>query len=102
MLMTRYLPRPGRSALRANGREYRVTGAVVDLPAVEVIGGDQGTLMLHVCATADRPSNVPGAANFMPPLTIPTRLYDSDLAAMVFAVPDSFPLRWVDISGAPV
>lgn len=101
-LTMRYLPKPGRPVLSTSGgRSYPVTGATVDLPAFEIVGDDQATQLMTICPTVDRPTNVPGAPNCLPDLMIPPRLFDSTLGAMIFAVPDSFPLRWVTLDGAP-
>jgi hypothetical protein len=86
-------------ALVANGRSYPVAGATVDVPYADgaAIGPDQATFLMFVGATADRPVNIPGVANW-PPLM----MQDTTLGKPIFLVRGSNPASWTDITGAAV
>jgi hypothetical protein len=86
-------------ALLANGRSYVISGNTVDVPYADgaAIGPDQATFLMFVGATADRPVNIPGTANWPP-----VQMYDTTLAKPIFLVRGSNPASWVDITGAAV
>jgi hypothetical protein len=89
-----------RATLTANGRSYGATvGSTVDIGYSDAlaIGPDQGTKLMIVCATADRPTNQPGQINWPP-----REMYDTTLGKPIFLVPGSSPASWVDISGSAV
>jgi hypothetical protein len=89
-----------RSTLTANGRSYGATvGSTIDVPYSDAlaIGPDQGTKLMIVGATADRPVNVPGQINWPPAI-----MYDTILGKPIFLVPGSNPASWIDISGSAV
>jgi hypothetical protein len=89
-----------RATLTANGRSYGATvGSTIDIAYSDAlaIGPDQGTKLMVVGATADRPVNNPGQISW-PPAT----MYDLTLAKPIFLVPNSSPASWVDITGASV
>jgi hypothetical protein len=96
-LAIRFVPRAGSTALYANGRVYAVAGAAtvdVPLPDGAVIQPDQAAMLMYVGATADRPVNVPGEANWPPRV-----VYDTTLGKPVFLVAGSNPASWTDITG---
>jgi hypothetical protein len=86
-------------SLLANGRAYQVSGNTVDVPYADgaAIEPDQATFLMFVGATADRPVNIAGTANW-PPVT----MYDTTLAKPIFLVRGSSPASWTDITGAAV
>jgi hypothetical protein len=99
-LAIRFLPTPSRKVIYgASGRAYSTTGATVDIPFpdAETIQSDQATRLMIIGTTADRPVNVPGRINWPP-----REMYDITLAAPVFLVPGSNPVRWVNITGTAV
>lgn len=98
----RFRPQPNRLALTANGRTYPISAAptvFVALPDCLAIHGDQAQRLRWEGGTADRPSNVPGAANYMP--VHPQEIYDTTIGGMVYAVAGSFPTTWIDGNGNP-
>jgi hypothetical protein len=95
------LPVTGAAAIRHHsGRSYQVAGAsTVDVPVVDAenIGPDQGQRLMFIGTTSERPTAVSGRANWPPVM-----MYDSTLGKVIFAVSNSFPTVWKDITGATV
>ena len=100
-LAIRFIPNAGRTVIyAANGRAYRSAGAAwidVPFPDAETIHSDQGTKLMIIGTTADRPVNDPGRINWPPSV-----MYDATLGNPIFLVPGSNPARWVNIGGAAV
>jgi hypothetical protein len=99
-LAIRFIPNAGRTVIyAASGSTYRVTGTTVDIPFpdADTIHSDQGTKLMVVGTTADRPANVPGRINWPP-----REMYDTTLGAPIFLVTGSYPARWVNIMGSAV
>jgi len=100
-LCFRFVPNVGRAALVANGRNYLVTGATVDVPYADglAIQGDQALRLTLVGATTDRPTFQPG----VPFGGMPMTMYDTSLGGPIFlSNPGVNPPLWVNISGSPV
>ena len=76
------------------------SGATVDVPAGDAaaIHSDQAVRVMIVGATADRPTYNPGMING----GVPPSMYDTTLGKPIFSVPNTSPVRWVDITGAVV
>ncbi len=99
-LVHRFIPVNGRAEITANGRRFPVSGATVDVPAGDAaaIHSDQAVRVMIVGATADRPTYNPGMING----GVPPSMYDTTLGKPIFSVPNTSPVRWVDITGAVV
>jgi hypothetical protein len=100
-LSVRFLPVTGGASIRhGSGRAYQVAGAaVVDVPYTEAenMGPDQGQKLMVIGTTAERPTAVSGRTNWPPVM-----MYDTTLGKPIFAVANSFPTVWKDITGATV
>jgi hypothetical protein len=98
-LNVRFKPRANVSALWANGNNWPVgSAAYVDVPEnqADAIGPDQGTRLCYVGATADRPAAQPGRVNWpMGPM------FDTDLSKVIWPLPGTVPVKWVDAEGNP-
>ena len=66
-------------------------------PTPKQIHSDQGTKLMVIGTTAERPVNVPGRLNWPPSV-----MYDATLGNPIFLVLGSNPARWVNIGGAAV
>jgi hypothetical protein len=100
-LALRVYPLPVRSAIFANGRSYAVTAGTplsIPYPDALAVGADQAQPLVWYGATADRPTlQSPGGI-----WPFPQSFYDTTLGEIIFSVPGSNPVSWININGNSV
>jgi hypothetical protein len=101
-LSLRFYPLPGRSVITASsGRTYAVTTGVplsVPFPDALDVGADQAVALCWTGLTGDRPTlQTPGGI-----WPFPRLFYDTTLSEIIFSVPNSNPVTWIDINGNSV
>jgi hypothetical protein len=100
-LSLRVYPLPGHSTLYVNGRAYAVTAGTplsIPFPDALAIGADQAQPLCWYGATTDRPTlQTPGGI-----WPFPRDFYDTTLGEIIFSVPGSNPVSWIDINGDAV